>query len=100
MIVTFPYISNDKYEGTIGSVVKNSQKYGIYFKKGNYTFNGGHRILFEVKEVKNIFDMDKVKDRGLNFSWMFEQIIERQPTNKAGFEKFLERIVKKKNLML
>lgn len=42
--------------------------------------------------------MGKIKDRGVSFTWMFEQIIERQEASKKYFIKFLEKIVQKKNI--
>lgn len=89
VVVTFPFLFGDKFEGDVGSLVKNQQKQGIYFQNGTYQFQGTQKLLFQIKEVKSVWEIEKVKERGLNWAYCWDHIVAKQDFNKKLLVQFL-----------
>ena len=75
--VTFPYLNDDYYEGI---VQYNSKKYGLTLKKGIYYMKKNSQDFekIEIRNVEDVYHIDKIKNKGFSFNFTFKKIFENE----------------------
>lgn len=73
--VTFPFLNEDYYQGIVQF---NSKKYGLNLKKGIYYLKKKSKDFekIEIRNVEDIYQIDKIKNRGFSFNFTFNKIFE------------------------
>ena len=96
--ISFPFLNDDVFVGTIKySSDPKSRDFGFLFKQGVYyyrNFGETSETRIDIRNCSNVFDIEKVEERGISFDFTYKKIFKNQDLLK-NLRDFLKSAIMK-----
>ena len=94
--VSFPFINEDYFMGTLHFLNMDKKPFDFKYKAGLYYFKlytGGYKQI-NVANLDSVWEIKEVKDRGVNFQFTFEKIFNQNDKQKmANLKLFMTKLI-------